>query len=174
MKCAMPVQILQTLLLWEICTPNHILRFELNKQSQNISDGLNMIQSLRKLANFILTSSPTSIRKMWPCSVTDVISDGCVTSIRAGPALAVICVTRTKFIIWPHGASLIDHHAYRIWQERQKSIISLMSLKSKRSSCACSLVYFGGREKVNHVECLLPIAYNENYWPQSQHSRIPY
>ena len=79
MKCAIPVQILQTLFLWEICTPNHILRLGLNKQSQDISDGLKVIRSLRKLAKCLLTSSSCD-----HVLFTDVISDGGVTSIRAG------------------------------------------------------------------------------------------
>ena len=54
MKCANTLQILQTLFLWEICTPNHILRFGLNKQSQDISDGPTVIQSLRKLAKIFI------------------------------------------------------------------------------------------------------------------------
>ena len=115
MKCAIPVQILQTWFLWEICTPNHILRLGLNKQSQDISDGLEVIRSLRKLAKCLLTSSCV----MWPCSVYRCYLWRRRNIYQGGDPLAVICVTRTKFIIWPHGASSIDHRASIIWQDTQ-------------------------------------------------------
>ena len=116
MKCAIPVQILQTLFLWEICTPNHILRFGLNKQSQDISDGPTVIQSLRKLAKIFID---IIMSVMWPLLCVAMLSLTAAWHLSGRGPMSVICVTRTKFIIWPHGASTIDHHASRIWQDTQ-------------------------------------------------------